>query len=336
MHRVESTFYWYLAELPRKRRRSSTLSSEELQHSAAKKRRDDYMKMVMDLFTQDISDLRSKSDPNEIIRLLYHNFLTVITKLMTPHLSEVKMAADNYCQLSLHQEVVTEGAIASAESVDSLFSVMSMKRTWDKTRFFSKAVAAIPVSAPERQAAEAVLSHYNTHLEIYEQATLLKDALAKNGRNGKERTAANEDNKLVPLMITSAKPFSSFTCKDCYHIQVGVLSKTYGIPEEKIVCYDADEIHSTTVTFLIPGQYICNIAQCGMLLPTVWVLLELDITEVCIPGVFTFSPSFGCFLTLLKGSKTFTADLLGVAEVSVLLNALKSLILLSFVLLSLQ
>ena len=49
-------------------------------------------------------------------------------------------------------------------------------------------------------------------------------------------------------------------------------------------------------------------------LETVWVLLELDIIEVAISG-FTFKPSVECFLTLMKGCRLFTADLLGVTEV---------------------
>ena len=82
----------------------------------------------MDLLAQDILDLRSKSDPYFIIRLLYSNFLLCIAKLLTPHFSEVKIAADNHCQLGLHPKAVAEGAIACAESVDSLFNLMSVKK----------------------------------------------------------------------------------------------------------------------------------------------------------------------------------------------------------------
>ena len=310
-----------LTELPRKRCRSSTQSSDSfaLQQSVAKKSLHDYTALKMDLLTEDISDLHSESDPNDIIKLLYSNFLTAIAKLLAPHLSEVKIAADNYCQLGLHQHAVAEGPIASAESVDSLFSVMSVKRMWDNTRFFRKAVAAIPASARERQAAEGIFLHYNTHLKIFKQATFLKDALTKEPKGEEKTTAPNESDKLVPLKITSAKSFSSFTCKDCYQIQVRVLSTTYNVPEEKIICHDADESCSTTVTFLIPGQCISNVVQRSTQLSTVWVLLELEIIEVSIPGLFAFSPSVDYFLTLLRGSKTFTADLLGVTEVRVLL-----------------
>ena len=302
------------------------MSSEELhelQHSVAKKRRQDCMKLVMDLLTQDISDLSSESDPSDIIKLLYSNFLTVITKLLTPHLSEVKIVADNLCKGGLHPEVVAEGAVASAESIDSLFNLMSVKRKWDKTRFLRKAVTAIPYSAPERDVAQVIFSHYNQHLAIYNRATLLKDALAKTLKNEKEKTAPNEDKQLVPLKITSAKPFGSFTCEDCYRIQARILSTAYGIPEEKIICHDANERSSTTVTFLISGQHIHNIVQSSTLLPTMWVFIELEIVEVSIPKVFTFNPSVDCFLTLLRRSKTFTADLLGVTEVRVLFNAQK-------------
>ena len=122
----------------------------------------------------------------------------------------------------------------------------------------------------------------------------------------------------MPLKITSRKPIGSFTCEDCHRIQTRVLSAAYGIPEGKIICHDVDESRSTTVTFFIPSQYIQDIVQHSTHLPAVWVLLELEIIEVTIPGVFTFSPSVGCFLTLLRGSKFFTADLLGVSEVMAL------------------
>ena len=308
--------FYVLAELSRKRRKLSNKSSDDLavQQSVAKKCLHDYTDLKMDLLAQDIADLHSESDPSDIIKLLYSNFLTRIAKLLTPHFAEVKIAADNHCQLGLHKVSVAEGAIASAESVDGLFSVMSVKRMWDNTRFFRKIVAAIPESAPERQAAEGILFHYNMHLAIYERATLLRDALAKEPKIDEKRMGSNED-KLIPLKITSAKPIGGFTSEDCYRIQARVLSTAYHIPQEKIICQDADESRSTTVTFLVPCQYIHDIVQCSTQLPTVWVFLELDIIEVSIPGVFTFIPSVGCFLSLLRGSKTFTADLLGVTEV---------------------
>ena len=309
--------YYILAELSRKRRRLSNKSSDDLavQQSVAKKCLHDYTDLKMDLLAQDIADLHSESDPSDIIKLLYSNFLTRIAKLLTPHFAEVKIAADNHYQLGLHKEAVAEGAIASAESVDGLFSVMSVKRMWNNTRFFRKVVAAIPEAAPERQAAEGILFHYNTHLAIYERATLLRDALAKEPKIDEKRMGSNEEDKLIPLKITSAKPIGGFTSEDCYRIQARVLSTAYHIPQEKIICQDADESRSTTVTFLVPCQYIHDIVQCSTQLPTVWVFLELHIIEVSIPGVFTFIPSVGCFLSLLKGSKMFTADLLQVTEV---------------------
>ena len=275
----------------------------------------------MDLLAQDISDLRSESDPYVIIRLLFCNFLIPIAKLLTPHLPWVKIAADNYYRQGLHPEAVAEGVIESAESVNSLFNLMSVKKMWDNTRFFRKVVAAIPASAPERQAAEGILLHYNTHLAIFKQATLLRDALAKETKIDQKKMGSNEDDKLIPLKITSAKPIIGFTSEDCHRIQAQLLGTAYGIPQEKIVCQDADERCSTTVTFVVPRQYMHDIAQCSMQLPTVWILLELNIIEVSIPGVFTFIPTVGCFLSLLRGSKPFTADLLGVTEVRVVHNA---------------
>ena len=275
----------------------------------------------MDLLAQDITDLHSESDPYVIIRLLFCNFLSPIRKLLTPYLPEVKIAADDYYQQGLHPEAVAEGAITSAESVEGLFNLMSVKKMWDNTRFFRKVVAAIPASAPARQAAEGILLHYNAHLAIFKRATLLRDALAKETKIDKKKTGSNDDNKLIPLKITSAKPIGGFTSEDCYRIQAQLLGTAYGIPQEKIICQDADERRSTTVTFVVPSQYMHDIVQCSTQLPTVWALLELDIIEVCIPGVFTFIPSVGCFLSLLRVSKPFTADLLGVTEVRVVCNA---------------
>ena len=314
----------FLVELPLKRSRSSTRSSEdlELQHFVKKANLHDYMKLKMDLLAQDFSDLRSESDPTVIIKLLYGNALTVIKTLLKPHFAKVKMAAEQHCQLGLHQGAVGESAIGSAKSIDSLLSLMSVVRMWDSTRFLRKAVGAIPVSATERGAAEAILSHYNLHLAIYERATLLKDALAKESESETEGSSPRqEDDTLVPLKITAVKAFDNFTCEDCYRLQVRILSTAYGIPPEKIVCYDAEESRSTTVTFLIPSQCARNVIRRSVQLETLWILLEQCIIEVFIPGVFTFSPSVDFFLTLLRGRKTFTADLLAVTEVRFLQRA---------------
>ena len=230
-------------ELQRKRQRSSTDSSEELgleQQPNVKKQLSDYMELKKDLLDQDISDLHSESDPNAIIKLLYANALTVISKLLGPHLGAVKKAAHRYNQLGLHQEILGESAIASADSIDSLLHQMSVRVMWDNTRFLMKAVGSIPQSAPERGVAEAVLSHYSLHLAIYERATLLKDALAKESESKEEGKAPEEDTKLVPLKITSVKAFGSFTSEDCYRFQARFLSTAYGIPEEKIICLNDD------------------------------------------------------------------------------------------------
>ena len=312
-----------LGELTRKRHRSSTQSSEdrELHQSVAKKSLPDYTTIKMDLLAQDISDLRFASDPKVTIKLLYGNALAAISDLLEPHLKAVKKAAGRFHRLGLHHVVVGEDTIKSADSIDSIMSRMSVGGMWDQTHFLRKAVAYIPHSAPEKGIAEAILEHYHLHLAIFEQSTLLKDALTKESVSEEEVEVTTEANKLVPLQITSPKAFDKFSCEDCHILQVQGLKKAYGIPEEKIICRNVDERHSTTVTFMVPCQYVHDVIQRSGRLDTVWILLELDIIEVSIPGVFTFIPTVGCFLSLLRGSKLFTADLLGVTEVRVVCNA---------------
>ena len=292
-----------------------------MQQSVAKKSLPDYMSNKMDLLAQDMSDLRSESDPEVIIRLLYGNALATISDLLEPHLKEVKKAAGRYHRLGLHHVSVGEDIIESADSIDSLMSRMSVGGMWDQTRFLRKAIASIPQSASNREVAEAILFHYDQHLAIYKRATLLKDAIPKEPGTEEEAKVPVESTELVPLKITSQKDFDSFSCEDCYILQVRGLKKAFGIPEEKIICREVEDGHSTTVTFMIPRQYVHDVIQRSGQLDTVWILLELGIIEVSIPRVFTFIPSVGCFLSLLRGSKPFTADLLGVTEVRDLCNA---------------
>ena len=302
--------------------RSSIPSSVdlELQEPVDQKPLHDYMALKSDHLAQDISDLHSESDPKVIIKLLYGNALATISDLLEPHLKAVKKAAGRFHRLGVHHVAVGEDMIESADSIDCLMSRMSVGGMWDETRFLRKAIASIPHSAPERGITEAILFHYNQHLAIYRRATVLRDAIAKEHESPEKTNAPMESNKLVPLKITSPKAFDSFSCEDCYALQVQVLKKAYGIPEEMIICRDVEECQSTTVTFLIPCQYAHDVIQCSSRLDAVWILLELDIIEVSIPGVFTFIPSVGCFLSLLRVSKPFTADLLGVTEVRVLFN----------------
>ena len=305
-------------DLPRKRQRLSTQSSEdlELQEPVAKKLLHDYTALKSDHLIQDISDLHSESDPEVIIKLLYGNALATISDLLEPHLKAVKKAAGRYNRLGLHHVAVGEDIVESADSIDSLMSRMSVGGMWDQTRFLRKAIASIPQSASDRKVAEAILFHYDQHLAIYKHATLLKDAIPKEPGTEEEAKVPLESTELVPLKITSQKDFDSFSYEDCYILQVRGLKKAFGIPEGKIIFRTAEDGHSTTVTFMIPRQYVHNVIQHSGQLDAVWILLELDIIEVSIPGVFTFIPSVGCFLSLLRGSNPFTADLLGVTEVS--------------------
>ena len=197
----------------------------------------------MDLLAQDISDLHSESDPEVIIKLLYGNALATISDLLKSHLKAVKKAAARYHRLGLHHVAVGEDIIESADSIDRLMSLMSIGGMWDQTRFLRKAIASIPHSAPERSVAEAIIFHYDQHLAIYKRATLLKDAPTKKSESKEEVEASMEASKLVPLRITSSKAFDSFTCEDCYILQVQLLKKAYSIPEEMIVCRDVAEGH---------------------------------------------------------------------------------------------
>ena len=304
--------------LQRKRSRSSASSGDIPSHPAEKRKIDEYMKMKMDLERQDMKSMHTKCD--RVIRLLYANALSRIIRLLEPHLHVVKEAANTYLQLGLHEEeeYVKLCDIQSAGSISELLNRMSVRAKWESTCFLQQAVDAIPAKAIERDVADAILSHYNLHLAIYERATLLKDDLTK------KKESENEDEKkqivattdLVPVELTSFKSLEEFTCEDCHRLQVRILSQVYGIPAEKIICCDAVERQSTTVTFLVPNEFAYIIMQCTTQLETVWILLELSVIEVAISG-FTFKPTMGCFLTLLRGSKPFTADLLGVTEVRV-------------------
>ena len=99
----------------------------------------------------------------------------------------------------------------------------------------------------------------------YERATLLKQSL----HSGKQEASTDKNTKLVPLEITIPKPFNDVTYEDCHCLQVRVLSTAYGIPEESITYYEAEEHHSTTITYLIPRQYIGKIMQRSAQLETV-------------------------------------------------------------------
>ena len=302
--------------LKRKRSRSSASSGDFPSCPAEKRTMDEYMKMKMDLVRQDMKSLRTKCD--RAIRLFYHNATSRIIRLLEPHLDEVKKAANFYLRLGLHEgeEQVKRSDIQSAESVSDLLSQMSIEAKWNDTSFLQQAVDAIPPKALEREVAEAILSHYNLHLNTYEKATLLKDDIdkRKESENKDEGRQVVAESELALLEITSSKSLTDFTYEDCHHLQVRVLSQTFGIPAEKISCLKAVDIKSTTVTFRIPNGFTYVIMQRSTQLETVWILLELDVIEVAMSG-FTFKPSVNCFLTLLRESKPFTADLLGVTEV---------------------
>ena len=305
---------------------SSTSSEDSLTPAENKRKRlDNCLKMKMDLAIQDLKSIRRpKCDAHRTIRLLYANALDRIIKLLEPHLPEVKVAADTYLRGGLHEdkESVKPSDVETAESISALLNLLKVKESWDNTTFLEQAVDSIPAMAIEREVADAILSHYNLHLTIYERATLLKDDLArKSESDSDEEVTAVATKDLVPLEITSTLSVTTFTCDECHNLHVRLLSAAYGIPENEIICSNAEPRQSTTVTFLIPSRYVYVVVQCSTQLETVWILLELGIIEVSIPGVFTFSPSVRSFLSLLTRRKAFTADLLRVTEVSVLQNA---------------
>ena len=280
---------------------------------------DECMEMKMDLEVQDMSTITGERDPEHVMRILYSNALRRLTRLMDPHLDAVKEAAVDCIEMSLHkgQEYGKLCNIQSARSVRDLFSLMSIKVKWDSICFLQQAVDAMPAMSRGQKVADHVLSHYRLHLETHKKATLMKDVLAKK-KNSESEDEGKAAKLLVPVEITSSKSYPEFTCSDCHHLHVRILSEAYSIPEEKIICFTAEECKSTTVTFLVPGQYVHVIMQRSSQIRTVWIMLELTVTEVTIPGVFTFIPSVQCFLTLLKGGKAFDADLLRVTEVRAL------------------
>ena len=228
--------------MSRKHHKLSSTSSDDLdlQLSGAKKSLHDYTATKMDLLAQDMSDLRSESDPEVIIKLLYDNALATISDLLKPHLKEVKKAAGRYHRLGLHHVAVGKDIIESADSIDNLMSRMSVNSMWDNTCFLRRAIASIPQSSSDREVAEGILFHYDQHLAIYERAALLRDAQTKESES-KILEASMEANKLVPLEIPLAKAYDSFSCEDCYILQVRGLKAAFGIPEEKIICRNVEE-----------------------------------------------------------------------------------------------
>lgn len=274
----------------------------------------------MGLEIQNVKSIKGLCDPGRAIRLLYANTLRRLMRLLRPHLVAVKEAADTYIQLGLpeQEEHVTLCDIQSAESVSELLGRMSVKATWESTCFLQQAVDEIPAKTIEREVAEMILSHYNHHLAIYNEVTPLKDELAER-KKSECVPDGNAAKQLVPVEITSSKSYNQFTCGDCCRLLVDIVTnnQAYGIPKERISCLKAAERKSTTVIFLVPSQYSHTIMQRSSQLLTVWILLELGVIEVAIPGIFTFIPSVQYFLTLLSssGGRTFTDDLLRVTEV---------------------
>ena len=260
---------WYTRHFPcifhvalkRKQSRSFASSVDTPCCPAEKKTMDEYMKMRMDLEKQDLKCVHAKSD--RAIRLFYANALSRIIRLLEPHLDALKMAANIYLQLGLHEGQVERSDVESAESVSTLLGRMSIEAKWGNTCFLQQAVDAIPTKA--REVAQTILSHYNLHLAIYEKATLLKDDIAKKkeSENKDEGRQVVAESQLVPMEITSSKSLTEFTCKDCHHLQVRILSQTFGIPAEKINCLEAVERKSTTVTFCIPNGFTYIIMQCS-------------------------------------------------------------------------
>ena len=319
--------------MPSRKQTPSSTSSDDPLSPAEKKRLDNYLKMKMDLEIQDVKSLQTECDSHRAIRLLYANALRRIIELLEPYLDKMKVAADIYHHLGLYkqEDSVKTLDLQTAESVSDLLSPMKVTGSWDDTTFLHQAVDSIPAKAIEREVAEAILSHYDFHLTIYKRATLLKDDLAMRSESDgdDEGTTAVATKRLVPLEIKSAISFTTFKCEDCHDLQVRLLSATYGIPENEIICHKVKE-GSTTVTFLIPSRHVHAIMQHSAQLEAVWILLEMSIIEVSIPGVFTFSPSVRCFLSLLTKRKAFTVDLLRVTEVRVLPSAPLCLSVISF------
>lgn len=297
-----------------KRKRSATSAS--LADTPAEKRTiDECIKFKMDLERQDALSIKGEHDPGRAIRLLYANAYRRLVNLLKPHLDAVKDTAYTHIELGLCGKIkkVKPCDIQSAESISDLLRRISIDANWESICFLQQAVDVIPAKTIEREEAQAILSHYNNHLNIYEGAT----ELAK--RKKPERVGKGKATKqVVPVEITSSKSYTKFTCRDCRRLQIHILSQAYDIPEEQIICFDEEERNSTTVIFLIPDKYIRVIMQRSSQLRTVWILLELHVIEVTIPGVFTFIPSVQFFLSLLREDKTFTADLLSVTEVRVL------------------
>ena len=162
------------------------------------------------------------------IWLLYCNTLRNISQHLEPHLQAVKEEAVKYYQLGIHQGMLEESAIRSAESIQSLLQQMSVPSMWDNTRFLTKAAGVIPPSAPERETVKLILSYYNLHLFFYKRATQLKASESK-----EERKALSEVTKMH-MNISLSTASNTFMSEDYCQYLARLLSECLGIPEEKM------------------------------------------------------------------------------------------------------
>ena len=247
--------------------------------------RDDYRSLAsykMSIVACDMDIIKLPKHPHEAIKGLYFNAWQLLIQILSACFTTIKAVALDAVQA--RQVVANEEEVKECNDLRALFKCLSVKEKWDDLRFLDLAISCLPSeAAKEMEAARLVLGHYRSHLVAYVKAMSIKEGKKVFGGNPYQ---LGSDNKWAVTEVTVHEDIEAYTCQDCLNLWKWFLIKALEIPEDCILFCVAKPGNSTTLVFMVLQTLVRGIEEKLSLPGVLWVMKELHILQVKVPGIF--------------------------------------------------
>ena len=235
----------------------------------------------MDIVSCDINVFESSKHPEEAIMSLYFNAYNHLIQILSTYVITIKKVALRAVRMK--QVHVTEDVVKRACDLSALFECLEVDKKWNDLHFLDVAIMSLPPKASkERSAAHLVLGQYKSYLRAYTKAVSIKKG--KSVRSFLQRKRGR-DEKLVVTEVTVDKDMDEYTCHDLLELWTLFLIETLEIPEDHIEFRHARADNSTTLVFMLTQTYAKRTKEKLSKPAASWVMKELSILRVYIPGV---------------------------------------------------
>ena len=240
---------------------------------------------------------RGCTNAEEVLHLLYSSAYTLVLGLLPKHAEIIKKQVVFIID---RKHKMVEGKqrvhVEAAKSTEEVLKYLDIPDKWNDLLLLMlvlRAVQTCDLSCYEE--AMKILDHYQGHLFQYLQ---IKNRLENiEAFQGAQKPLKQDQ---VEVNITLKDSIYQLKYSSCHELWFGVLAEGVGIPRDQIEIGGPVRPGSSIITFHIPKQYVKSLMKAHCQRAVSWVLLELRVQKIVIPGFIQVEINWSTAMFVIK------------------------------------